>query len=146
MARPRGGDWLDDEINNLRNNAVDLLVSLLERSEIHGLDLSLEEKLCLSKGIAFVNFPIPDRGIPEQRNAVDELIREITTKLDGGLSVVIHCRMGIGRSAIVAAAVLLNYDLRANDIVDTISRIRGLNVPDTDEQLNWLKDRAWTRK
>ena len=142
MARPRGGDWLDDEISNLRNNAVNLFVSLLERTEIHDLGLGLEEKLCLDKGIGFINFPVPDRGIPEPRNAVDGLIDEITTKLDRGLSVVIHCRMGIGRSSLIAAAVLLTYKLRGNDIIDTISRIRGLNVPDTDEQLNWLRDRA----
>ncbi len=39
MARPRGDDWLEDEINNLKNNEVSVLVSLLERSEFMTLNL-----------------------------------------------------------------------------------------------------------
>lgn len=114
---------------------------MLERREILELDLTDEEKRCAENGITYVNFPIPDRDVPKKRGDVDGLIHEIRTKLDGGLSVVIHCRMGIGRSSLIAAAVLLTYKLRANDIIDTISRMRGLTVPDTDAQLNWLKDR-----
>ena len=34
MARPRGSDWLEDEINHLKNNEVGVLVSLLDRDEI----------------------------------------------------------------------------------------------------------------
>lgn len=65
----------------------------------------------------------------------------LTSKIDNNHSVVIHCRMGIGRSSIIAASVLLKYKLKAQDIIETICSIRGLKVPDTDEQLLWLKAR-----
>ena len=141
MARPRGNDWLEDEIINLKNSDVDTLVSLLERREILELDLAGEEKCCAENGITYLNFPIPDRDIPEQGGGIDQLIDQLTTKVDAGLSVVIHCRMGIGRSSIVAAAVLLTYKIKAADSIETISAIRGLTVPDTDRQLNWLEQR-----
>ena len=141
MARPRGNDWLEDEITNLKSNGVDTLVSLLERREIIELDLIDEEKRCAENGITYVNFPIPDRDIPEQGGGIDQLIDQLTTKIDAGLSVVIHCRMGIGRSSIVAAASLLTYKIKAVDSIEAISAIRGLTVPDTDRQLNWLKQR-----
>jgi protein-tyrosine phosphatase len=141
MARPRGNDWLEDEINHLKNNKVGVLVSLLETSEIDELKLNLEEELCFTKGITFINFPIADRDIPRQSDNIDKLVDTLINKLNEGLSVIVHCRMGIGRSSIIAASVLLHYNHNADGIIENISSIRGLKVPDTDKQLQWLKAR-----
>jgi protein-tyrosine phosphatase len=141
MARPRGEDWLEDEINHLKNNNVGILVSLLESDEIYELKLNHEEELCLTKNISYINFPISDRDIPKQNDNIDNFIDILTKKLNEGHSVVIHCRMGIGRSSIIAASVLLKCKFKANDIIEKISSIRGIKVPDTDKQLSWLKSR-----
>ena len=141
MARPRGSDWLEDEINHLKNNEVGVLVSLLDRDEIYDLKLENEEKICMSRNITYINFPIADRDVPKQKGEIDGLIDLLTSKIDSRQSVVIHCRMGIGRSSIIAASVLLKYKLKGKDIIERISSIRGLKVPDTDEQLAWLKAR-----
>lgn len=141
MARPRGDDWLEDEINHLKNNGVGVLVSLLESDEIYELKLDSEEQLCKTKDIIYINFPIGDRDVPKQNGDTDKLVDILTKQIDEGNSVVVHCRMGIGRSSIIAASVLLKYKLKAKDIIETISSIRGLKVPDTDKQLSWLKSR-----
>jgi protein-tyrosine phosphatase len=141
MARPRGDDWLEDEITNLKNSGVGVLVSLLESDEIYELGLGFEKELCLEKNINYINFPITDRNIPKENDNTDQFIRLLVEKLNKGLSVVIHCRMGIGRSSIIAAAVLLEYDLKVSDVIENIIKIRGVRVPDTDEQLTWLKAR-----
>jgi hypothetical protein len=49
--------------------------------------------------------------------------------------------MGIGRSSIVAACVFLHAGLKADNIIDKMSKVRGLKVPDTDKQLQLLKAR-----
>ncbi len=141
MARPRGDDWLEDEINHLKNNEVGVLVSLLERDEIYDLKLDNEEHICTTKNITYINFPIPDRDIPKQNGDTDKLIGILTQKIDEGQSVVIHCRMGIGRSSIIAASVLLKYKHKAKNVIENISLVRGLKVPDTDKQLSWLISR-----
>jgi protein-tyrosine phosphatase len=141
MARPRGGDWLADEIANLKKQNVGLLVSLLEKEEVGELGLRQQETICKSNGIEFINFPIADRDIPKTSDKIDWLVDYLTSKLQDGTSVVIHCRMGIGRSSIVAASVLLRAGLKADNIIDNISKIRGLKVPDTDKQLKWLRAR-----
>ncbi len=144
MARPCGNDWLEEEIVSLKNNKVEILVSLLERDEIYDLKLEHEAELCRIQNIDFINFPIPDRDIPKQDNKIEQFINFLNGKLNSGLSVVIHCRMGIGRSSIIAAAVLLNYKkLSAGDIMLNISKIRGVKVPDTEKQLEWLKAREY---
>jgi protein-tyrosine phosphatase len=138
MARPRGSDWLEEEVGQLKGQGVQVLVSLLEREEIAELGLSGEAGCCEKHSIEFINFPIPDRNIPKNDQQVIALVKNLAGKIDSGSSIVIHCRMGIGRSSIIAAAVLLRNGFRAKDLLQEISRVRGLAVPDTNEQVDWL--------
>ncbi len=138
MPRPRGGDWLEDEVRNLKLLGIQTVVSLLEWSEVYELDLKDEEKLCAKHGIGYITFPIADRGLPTNFKKVSTLIDNLHEQVKRGDSVMIHCRMGIGRSSIIAGAVMMMDSRPAVDIIDEISKIRGLRVPDTDEQLDWL--------
>lgn len=142
MPRPRGGDWLSDEIIYLKRNKVDLLVSLLEKSEVQELELQHEASFCKENKLQFLSFPIPDRGIPASDAGVERLIHDIKLAINQGNSVVIHCRMGIGRSSIIAGAVLLKFDENVDHILQKISAARRLKVPDTIEQVDWLKRRS----
>jgi protein-tyrosine phosphatase len=139
MPRPRGNDWLEDEIKQLRLNGVNTIISLLESEEILALGLENERKLCLQYNIDFINYPIQDRGVPNDQRTVNELIVKLKAKIDRGERIVIHCRMGIGRSSIIAAAVLMKGPVKATEIFDTISKRRGLQVPDTEAQIGWLR-------
>ncbi len=141
MARPRGEEWLEDEIDKFKKQNVGLLVSLLEQKEISELGLNKQKELCIKNNIAFINYPIVDRGIPKKGYELDKFISQLTEKVKEGISIVIHCRMGIGRSSIIAACILLQAGLKTDDIIQKISKVRGLKVPDTDEQIKWLKDR-----
>ncbi len=141
MARPRGGEWLEDEISSLKKQNIGLLVSLLEKQEVDELDLKQEERICYQKGVEYFNFPISDRNIPSNAAKVDDLINRINDKIKTGKSVAIHCRMGIGRSSIIAGCVLQLAGFKTTEIIELISRIRGLRVPDTQMQVKWLRDR-----
>ena len=46
MPRPRGGDWLDGEIQSLAEAGVHVVVSLLPADEVAELELQDEERLC----------------------------------------------------------------------------------------------------
>ena len=46
MPRPRGGDWLEDEIHALRESKVDIIVSLLEPDEAVEFELEPEAACC----------------------------------------------------------------------------------------------------
>ena len=67
-----------------------------------------------------------------------ELRSALKEKLENGASIIVHCRMGIGRSSIIAAAVLLAKGYKAMNLIREISLVRGLQVPDTKEQVDWL--------
>jgi len=141
MARPRGNEWLEEEIAGLKKQQVAIIVSLLEPSEIFELGLEKEQQTCLKHGIDYRNFPIPDRGLPGKKDNINPFINKLVSDAKEGNNIVIHCRMGIGRSSIIAGAILLQAGLKAEAIIAHISKVRGLRVPDTDEQIKWLKAR-----
>ena len=137
-ARPRSGDWLEDEISAWAAEGVDAVVTLLEPHETREFALEREAQLCLAAGIEFVSFPIPDRGAPHSTQATLALTEKIETWFDAGRSTLIHCRAGIGRSALIAACVLAVRGVQTDIAFEKISAARGLRVPDTDEQKLWV--------
>jgi protein-tyrosine phosphatase len=141
MPRPRGNDWLEEEIIKLKKQYVNLWVSLLEHHEITELGLRNQQALCSKHELEFINFPIVDRSVPEKGGKIDSLIDQLYLKTESGNSVVIHCRMGIGRSSIIAGSILLKAGFKTDQILQKITSARGLKVPDTDLQVQWLKGR-----
>lgn len=84
MPRPRGGEWLEDEIRSLRAQGIDVLVSLLTPDEIAELELEHEAPCCASAGIEFLSLPIEDRSVPPDPQAARELIERLAVDLRGG--------------------------------------------------------------
>ena len=145
LPRPRGGDWLDGEIHSLAKAGVNVLVSLLTADEVAELELHDKERLCGDCGLRFISFPIPDRGvpfsIPETARTVDLILEELWA----GKAVAVHCRMGIGRSALIAACLLKSRGIGVDEAFAMISRARGFSVPDTAEQREWVEKFAVQR-
>ncbi|MEM1136439.1 MAG: protein-tyrosine phosphatase family protein [Bacteroidota bacterium] len=112
MARPKGNDWLEDEIQKLNFYNVDFVVSLLEWNEIQELGLEKEKYFCEQYNIQFIHLPIPDRNIPESNKNFIEFITHLNKALQNAKKIVIHCRMGIGRTSMVAAALLVSQSLK----------------------------------
>ena len=137
MAKPVSGEWIEDEFQGLKMLGVDVIVSLLELAEAREVGLSEELDLCLKNGIEFINFPIPDRGLPDTEKA-KVLSKQLLSEINGGKHIVIHCRAGIGRTGIISGAVLKESGIDTKSAIDIISESRGVQVPDTIEQENWL--------
>ena len=138
MARPRGGDWLAEELAGLKRIRVDAVVSALMHDELLELDLVEEPEIARQTGLDFVSVPIPDRGTPKNENIM-EALTEMQGLLTAGLHMVVHCRMGIGRSSMLAAAVMVLEGADREDTWHRIATARGLPVPDTDEQRAWVR-------
>lgn len=138
MARPRAGDWLEDEVRNLKTAGIHTVVSLLEDSEVAELGLEHERTTCEAAGLAFRSFPIGDRDVPAPDQHTRDFIRALRDELLPGRSIAIHCRIGIGRASVMAAAVLRLLGVTAEDALARIAAARGLPVPDTEEQRAWV--------
>jgi protein-tyrosine phosphatase len=138
LPRPRGGDWLADEVRSLRAGGVDVLVSLLTRDEVAELGLAEEAAFCAAGGIEFLSFPFADRGVPASAPGALALVRRLAALVAGGKAVAVHCRQGVGRSALLAACVLAALGERPETAFQRIAAARGRPVPDTAEQREWV--------
>jgi len=137
MPRPRGGEWLRGEMASLKSRGVTDLVSMLLPAEEIELGLQNESQYCAELGIRFHRHPVPDRGIP-LRPGFDDFIALLLPTLKQHGFIAIHCRAGIGRSSVMAAAFLCRLGLPASDAIALISRARWFDVPDTDAQENFI--------
>jgi protein-tyrosine phosphatase len=142
VPRPRGGEWLEGEVCFWKGEGFDVVVSLLTRSELDELDLAAEADLSRGRGIQFWEFPIPDLGIPQSLTAARETIDRLYGGLKAGKKIAIHCRQGIGRSGLIAAGVLVVSGIDPETAFRQVSAARGLPVPETAEQKEWVRELA----
>ncbi len=138
MPRPRGGDWVEDEAASWRRMGIGLVVSTLTKEESAELDLAREEEVSKAEKIAFIAFPIEDRGTPVSQKATLNLVRRLEQELASGKTIAIHCRQGIGRSSLLAACVLAASGVDPASAWKRIAAARGCSVPDTNEQREWV--------
>jgi hypothetical protein len=142
MPRPRGGDWLEDEVRALKRHGVDIVVSLLTSEEEGFLDLGQEGVLVRKHGMEFVSHPVPDRDVPASPKETWGLARSLAEQHAAGRKIAVHCRMGIGRSPLLLACILVSRGLPPEDAWLRIGVARGLPVPDTLDQRDWLERTA----
>jgi protein-tyrosine phosphatase len=138
VPRPRGNEGLRDDLGELRRDGIDILVSLLTRTEAAELGLEREQAVCEAAGIEFRSFPIPDHSVPTSHRELHELAEALATERRHGKNIGAHCCAGIGRSSLLIAAVLCVEGISPERAFRLISNGRGLQVPDTPEQAEWL--------
>jgi protein-tyrosine phosphatase len=142
MAHPRGGHGLADDCAGLAEAGVDLLVSALTDDEMRELSLTHEPDAVHAAGLRFVRYPIPDVSLPPSMPEELALSAELAAEVADGRFVVTHCRAGIGRSSMLAGAILVRLGVSPDDAWKLIRQARGLPVPDNAEQQNWLYEFA----
>jgi protein-tyrosine phosphatase len=145
--RPRGSDWLEDDLRSLKLQGIDGLVSLLTPPEISELDLQAEEQLCQNYALEWFAWPIPDRQVPQLSAAYLTWIDQLCQRIRAGQSMVAHCRMGVGRSSLIVACMLQQLNGQSPSAIwELIANKRGCAVPDTAEQYGWLERFSAYRK
>ena len=136
--RPRGGEWLEDDLASWRRAGIGTVLSLLTPDEEQDLDLGREASAARAQGMTFKSLPIPDRGVPNSETEMAAALQTIDNDLASGKNVLVHCRQGIGRSGLIAACLLLAKGVGATRAVDVVNAARGIRIPETSEQRNWI--------
>lgn len=139
MPHPRGGDYLAAEMRELYLEGVDILVSALTPGEVSELALQNEAQVCQEQGMTYRSYPIPDHSVPPWSPETMALFEDLKTALERGKHVTVHCWMGLGRSALVAASVLVLSGFTPEKACKLLSATRGYHVPETVEQRDWVR-------
>ena len=137
-ARPRGHDWLPDEVAGWKRAGVTAVVSLLTPDEETDLGLTNEAAECAAAGVQFLRGSVPDRGVPANRTEFAGVVSAVVAGVNRGGVVAIHCRQSVGRAPLLAIAVLKAFGVSVADATTRVSVARGVQVPETKEQAEWL--------
>ena len=90
-----------------------------------------------SAGPRAVWWPVPDLHAPPVHSAA-ALIEEVTSRLDAGEGVLVHCGAGMGRAGTLAAAILLRYGVPLDQAVATVAEARPGAGPEEGAQKDLL--------
>jgi protein-tyrosine phosphatase len=138
IPRPRGGDWLPDEVKSLRREGFDIVVSLLTPEEVQELGLACEAKLIREQGLQYCNYPINDLGVPSSRKTALNFLDMLYRSLLAGKKIALHCRGSIGRSGLIASSILVLAGIEPARAISEVSDARKLESPETAEQRKWV--------
>ena len=138
MAYPGKEQDAASAITSLAHAGIRQVVSLLEPAEAAALGLEGEAQLVTAESMTFVSFPIPDMGLPASVGAFAGLARDLYRQVTAGDNTLLHCRGGVGRSGLLAAAVLLHCGMDPRQACERVTNRRDLRVPETPEQGAWL--------
>jgi protein-tyrosine phosphatase len=138
VLRPRGEDWLRDELIRYQRAGIQTLVSLIEPVEAEMLGLAEEGIVAEELGMEFISFPIPDCHVPPNPARFTAFVVRLATLLRAGRRIGVHCRGSIGRATVTAACTLIHLGWQPAAALEAITEARGLAVPDTQEQHDWI--------
>jgi polymorphic toxin system DSP-PTPase phosphatase-like protein len=125
--------------HQVRNEAVRAIVCLTEEYEIRLKSSKYAE--ALETGTApcsVLPFEIREGGVPDDRDAFWALANDVANRLQSGEAVLIHCAGGVGRTAMLAIAVLLALGEPMNDAESVVARAGSTveTMPQV-EMLSW---------
>lgn len=122
----------------LAAEGIQRVVSLLRTGEAGALGLANEATWCQNAGMAFVQLPVADHQTPTDMNAFARLASDCHHALQAGQDVAVHCYAGIGRTGLLAAAILMREGLGVDQALVRLTRARGVRMPETLSQIQWL--------
>jgi protein-tyrosine phosphatase len=138
VLRPQGDNKLEEELLRLKRSGIHTLVSLLEHWEAGSLGLADEGPAAVHVGLNFLSYPFPYTHVPVDTDFFRSFVAGLADRLRSGESVGVHCRGSVGRSAIVVACTLIHLGWQPEAALKAIEAARGLPVPDTQEQTDWI--------
>lgn len=108
-------------------------------AEEQELGLRDEQAWIERHGLTYIALPIKDRNVPDSLGQTHALLKDLVQRLTNGQSVGVHCRQGIGRSALIVTGVLILHGLPVETALARVAAARGCPVPETPEQCQWLE-------
>ena len=128
----------------VRSDAVGAIVCLTEEYEIRLKSSQYAEALETGTvPCAVLPFEISEGGVPDNRDAFWGLANDVANRLRSGEAVLIHCAGGIGRTAMLAVAVLLALGEPVNQAESVVSQAGStVETMAQIEMLSWCVTRA----
>ncbi len=131
MGRPSSAD----ELRWLKNNGLDVLVSLTEDPP--------SRRMVDEAGLLLYHVPVPDMTAPTQEE-LDRCVSAIDKAMGLEMGVAVHCAAGAGRTGVVLACYFVQQGASATEAIAKVRRLRPGSI-ETEEQELAVKEFAQRR-
>uniref|UniRef100_A0A3Q2CI25 Cyclin-dependent kinase inhibitor 3 n=1 Tax=Cyprinodon variegatus TaxID=28743 RepID=A0A3Q2CI25_CYPVA len=117
---------LQRDVDELKNQGVQDLFVLCTRGELHIYRVPTLLEVYEQQGFTVHHTPFPDGDVPDLEQCC-QILMELQRCLESNRRTVIHCYGGLGRSALIAACLLLQLSstLTANQAIEFLREHRG---------------------
>lgn len=127
---------VEQAIKDMRDSGIDRVICLAPVEEIRGKSPAYAAALKQDALPCPVqHFPIPDFGVPEDRDAFLSLLGRLRDSLREGERLLVHCSAGFGRTGTVATCVLVALGVEPDGAREAV-RLAG-SRPEHD-LVHWL--------
>lgn len=114
---------LELDINAIKLNDIQVIVCLLEWSEMRMLGIIDYPEKIQKQGIYFYHLPIRDRGTLYQKELCVSIPIIINHLIDGD-NVLVHCRGGLGRAGTICACCLCHFGFDSEKAIEIVRKQR----------------------
>ena len=146
-SMPGRYEGIESVWNQVRSEAVRAIVCLAEKDELQEKSCEYARKLEAGTVPCLVlQFEIPDRGAPENRDGFWALARDVAKRLQSGEAVLIHCAGGVGRTATLAVCVLLALGEPVSEARSMVSRAGStVETAPQSQLISWCASQVSTK-
>jgi ADP-ribosylglycohydrolase/protein-tyrosine phosphatase len=143
-----------DRLRRFLEAGVTCFIDLTEPEETPSYEALLPFATPTGRRVEYLREPIVDHGVPANRETMARILAMLDGALESGHTVYLHCRAGIGRSAMAAACWLGERGGNGEQALAELARCwpqaaqsrHWPRIPETDEQvqfvLDWVPGRA----
>lgn len=139
----QGPAWrdLDRDVARLRDDhGCDLFLLLVEDHELVSTRTTALAEVFERHGIELRRHPVVDMDVPADGLAFRAMLEDLTAAIRAGISVVVACRGGLGRTGTAVACLLVDAGMEP-DAAIAHTRATRRNTIERGSQVAWV--RAW---
>ena len=141
------GSKLEQDVAMFKEFGIKQVVCLIKMNEFEvlGVDVARYKAAMESAGIQVVLYEMVEMGPPADNHfkfdkTFMKTLHDTVQKAD--TPVVVHCRVGVGRTGLVVAALLLRLGLfaRTEEVVEFLRGVRHFNCVESKRQMVYLTE------
>jgi protein-tyrosine phosphatase len=138
---------LRDDLNAIKRNNVQIIVCLLEWSEMIMLNIADYPRIAQETGIIFYHVQIKDRSIPLKKE-LDAIVSIIVKHISDGKNILVHCRGGLGRAGTICACCLTHFGYDGTNAIQSVRKQRPGAIQTSKQEecvMNYARQLTITR-
>lgn len=124
---------LDTDLSDIKASKINIIVCLLEWSELRFLNILNYPKKTQEKGLLFYHLPVKDLAAPSSKE-LDALIPVLVKHLSEGNNILVHCRAGLGRAGAICACCLIHFGLSGEKAIGTVRTQRPGAIQSSEQE------------